>query len=206
MPDHTNQDSLPEDTRQRIITAAMQLFGQLGYAQTSTRAIAECAGVNEVTLFRHFGSKKNLLMACMQSFTAASFSGSFESELSGNYSEDILRMAYLQIKDTAAHMELIRLLVCDARTIPELREAVLAGSRANLARLSGYFQRQIEQGVVRADLTAELLASAFDSLFSSNIIFSSILGDDLSPNLSAEAVVRPLVDLFVQGSRKSSQE
>ena len=101
-------------------------------------------------MFRHFGSKKNLLMACMRAFTAASFSGTFESELSGDYAEDIRRMAYLQIKDTAANMELIRLLVCDARTISELREAVLTGSRANLTRLSSYFQRQIDLGVLHS--------------------------------------------------------
>ncbi len=103
-------------------------------------------------------------------------------------------------------MQIIRLLVCDARNIPELREAMLAGSRANLAGLSGYFQRQIELGAVRADVPAEVLASAFDSLFSSNIIFSAMFKDDLSPRLSAEASLRPLVDLFVQGSQKQTQE
>jgi hypothetical protein len=138
----------------------------------------------------------------MQAFTAASFSGTFESQLSGSYAEDILRMAHLQIQDATANMELIRLLVCDSRSLPELHEALLAGSRANLARLSGYFQRQIELGVVRADMPAELLASAFDSLFSSNIIFSSMLGDELSPRLSGEGAVQALVNLFVQGSRK----
>jgi AcrR family transcriptional regulator len=202
MPANPIQENLQEDTRQRIISAAMQLFGQVGYAQATTRAIADIAGVNEVTLFRHFGSKKNLLMACMQAFTAASFPATFESELTGNYAQDILRMAHLQIKDTIANMEVIRLLVCDARNVPELREAMLAGSRANLARLSSYFQRQIDQGVVRPDLPAEVLASAFDSLFSSNIIFSTMFQDDLSPRLSAEEAAGPLVDLFVQGSQK----
>jgi AcrR family transcriptional regulator len=202
MPANSIQENLQEDTRQRIITAAMQLFGKVGYAQATTRAIADAAGVNEVTLFRHFGSKKNLLMACMQAFTSVSFPATFESELTGNYARDILRMAQLQIRDTTANMEIIRLLVCDARSVPELREAMLAGSRANLARLSGYFQRQIEQGVARPDLPAEVLASAFDSLFSSNIIFSTMFQDDLSPRLSAEEAVGPLVDLFVQGSQK----
>ncbi|MDR3577531.1 MAG: TetR/AcrR family transcriptional regulator [Anaerolineaceae bacterium] len=196
-----SQENVPEDTRRRIITAAMQLFGQVGYSQSTTHAIAEAAGVNEITLFRHFGSKKNLLMACMQAFTTASFSATFESDLTGNYAEDILRMAHFQIQDTTANMEIIRLLVCDARNIPELRDAMLTGSRANLARLSAYFQRQIDLNVVRADMPAELLASAFDSLFSSNIIFNSIFEDDLSPHLSAQASIRPLVDLFVQGTR-----
>jgi len=40
--------------------AASDLFANKGYAGTTTRSIAETAGVNEVTLFRHFGSKENL--------------------------------------------------------------------------------------------------------------------------------------------------
>ncbi len=94
MPAINSQENLQEDTRQRIITAAIQLFGQVGFAQATTRAIAETADVNEVTLFRHFGSKKNLLMACMQAFTSASFPATFETGLTGNYAEDIQHMAH----------------------------------------------------------------------------------------------------------------
>lgn len=47
-------------TRERIINAAKDLFEQNGYAATTTRAIAERAGVSEVTLFRHFETKRNL--------------------------------------------------------------------------------------------------------------------------------------------------
>ena len=51
-----------ESTRQRIITAATNLFGKVGYTRATTRSIASTAGVNEVTLFRLFGSKQNLLL------------------------------------------------------------------------------------------------------------------------------------------------
>jgi AcrR family transcriptional regulator len=194
-------ENTQENTRQRMITAAMQLFGKVGYSQASTRAIAEAAGVNEVTLFRHFGNKKNLLMACIETFNASSFAAKFEAELTGDYSEDILRMAHLQIQDTAANFEILRLLLCDARNVPELREAMLAGGRGNLDRISGYFQRQIDAGVVRSDIPADVLASAFDGLFSTNVIFENFFQANLSPRLPAEEIIRPLVDLFVRGTR-----
>jgi AcrR family transcriptional regulator len=194
-------ENTQENTRQRMITAAMQLFGKVGYSQASTRAIAEAAGVNEVTLFRHFGNKKNLLMACIETFNASSFAAKFEAELTGDYSEDILRMADLQIQDTAANFEILRLLLCDARNVPELREAMLAGGRGNLDRISGYFQRQIDAGVVRSDIPADVLASAFDGLFSTNVIFENFFQANLSPRLPAEEIIRPLVDLFVRGTR-----
>ncbi len=49
-----------ERTHQRVIQAALRLFGRQGYTATTTRQIAQEAGIAELTLFRHFGSKENL--------------------------------------------------------------------------------------------------------------------------------------------------
>ncbi len=50
-------------TRQRIINAAAELFSAQGITETTTKAVAQLAKVNEVTLFRHFGNKHGLLLA-----------------------------------------------------------------------------------------------------------------------------------------------
>jgi AcrR family transcriptional regulator len=50
-------------TRQRLINAAMELFAVQGISETTTKAVAELAKVNEVTLFRHFGNKHGLVLA-----------------------------------------------------------------------------------------------------------------------------------------------
>lgn len=201
MTHNPNSEGLTEDTRQRIISAALRLFGQVGYSRASTRAIAEAAGVNEVTLFRHFGSKKNLLMTCMQAFNQSGFAAGFESELSGDYAEDILRMARWQMRDTMANLDMLRVILCDARAVPELREAVVIGASGNLERLSGYFQRQIQAGVVRDDIPADVMAFAFDSLFSTNLLFEDLLKEALTPQLRSEVVLGPLVDLFVRATQ-----
>lgn len=52
-------------TEDRILDAARSLFIRKGYRGTTTREIAAEAGVSEVTLFRKFGSKKNLLKRIM---------------------------------------------------------------------------------------------------------------------------------------------
>lgn len=53
-------------TRHRLIQAALQLFAAQGMTETTTRQIAELAGVNEVTLFRHFGNKHGLILAVLE--------------------------------------------------------------------------------------------------------------------------------------------
>lgn len=52
-----------QDTRERIITAALELFRTQGYAATSVDAIAERADVARRTLFNHFPRKQDLLAA-----------------------------------------------------------------------------------------------------------------------------------------------
>ena len=54
------------DTKDRILEAARDLFFEHGYYATSTRVIAQTAGINEVTLFRHFGTKEELLKAIIK--------------------------------------------------------------------------------------------------------------------------------------------
>ena len=49
------------DVRERIITAAMTAYAESGFQGATTRRVAEIAGVNEVTIFRNFGSKAALM-------------------------------------------------------------------------------------------------------------------------------------------------
>jgi AcrR family transcriptional regulator len=49
------------DAREQLLRAALTVFAELGSRGATTRRIAQVAGVNEVTLFRHFGSKDALL-------------------------------------------------------------------------------------------------------------------------------------------------
>jgi len=55
-----------EATRARIVAAAIQVFGEQGYDQASTRKIAASAGVNPPALQYYFHSKEGLHLACAQ--------------------------------------------------------------------------------------------------------------------------------------------
>jgi len=49
-------------TREALVRAALELFAERGYESTTAAAIAERAGVTEMTFFRHFPSKSSLLI------------------------------------------------------------------------------------------------------------------------------------------------
>jgi AcrR family transcriptional regulator len=53
-----------EETRARITAAAMALHEELGPARTTVSAIAERAGVERLTVYRHFADDREILQAC----------------------------------------------------------------------------------------------------------------------------------------------
>ncbi len=54
-----------QDGRERILTAAIRAFSEVGYAGTSTAGIARAAGVTQPLVHHHFGSKEGLWRAAM---------------------------------------------------------------------------------------------------------------------------------------------
>src|ERR1700755_1245945 len=49
------------DARQRLETAALDLFTESGYDETTVAQIADRAGLNRATFFRHFTDKREVL-------------------------------------------------------------------------------------------------------------------------------------------------
>ena len=59
-------DAEPMKPRERIIKTARELFRRHGMRGIGVDAIADQAGTNKMTLYRHFGSKDDLIVACMR--------------------------------------------------------------------------------------------------------------------------------------------
>jgi AcrR family transcriptional regulator len=60
-----------EQTRQRIVEATVELHQSVGMARTTISAIAEKAGVQRLTVYRHFPDERALFTACTGNYMAA---------------------------------------------------------------------------------------------------------------------------------------
>ena len=60
----TRRAELQDETRERIVEATVKLHEELGPANTSIKAIAEAAGVQRLTVYRHFPDDISLFQAC----------------------------------------------------------------------------------------------------------------------------------------------
>ncbi len=72
MATETGRTAIPEATtappRARLLQAAQQLFYRYGIHTVGVDAIAEAAGTNKTTLYRHFASKDELVAECLREY------------------------------------------------------------------------------------------------------------------------------------------
>jgi AcrR family transcriptional regulator len=64
-----DRQSTSPPPRERILAAARELFYRRGIHAVGVDAIAEAAGTNKMTLYRHFASKDVLVAACLSELT-----------------------------------------------------------------------------------------------------------------------------------------
>ena len=66
-----------EDRKHQIVKVAVCLFSQRGFRGTTTKEIAQAAGISEAMMFRHFATKEELYAAILD-HKACSAGGKFE--------------------------------------------------------------------------------------------------------------------------------
>ena len=66
-----------EERRLQILSVAVSLFSERGFRGTTTKEIAQAAGVSEAMVFRHFATKEELYAAILDHKACAS--GKFET-------------------------------------------------------------------------------------------------------------------------------
>jgi AcrR family transcriptional regulator len=134
--------------RQKILMAAQELFVTQGYRRTTTKMIAETAGVNEVTLFRQFGSKIGIVEALVQARVplvdrVISF---IQSEATWDLETDLTRLAELQIEYVSKNLDLVMALLHERGEDQEVQRIVsLLPNRLKTA-LMGYFSEMQRRG------------------------------------------------------------
>lgn len=133
----------PTDTRERILSAARELFMERGVQQTSLRDIAEHLGLTKPALYYHFDSREALLGSLVQPLLEDCEAFVAEREGSGPIEVEVLLGDYFELLHR--HRVLLTLLVRDLSTLGALdlgtrliawRQRItvlLVGSRASLA-------------------------------------------------------------------------
>jgi AcrR family transcriptional regulator len=112
-----------KDTRSNILAAARDLFEKRGFAAATTKDIAALAGVSEVTLFRHFATKRALfdetLHSCLHPYTVEEY---LKSGVAYDLERDLKHIAYDTRDNFRKNAPMIRMIMRDKirGSVPEM--------------------------------------------------------------------------------------
>ena len=165
------------NTRIGILNAACGVFAQHGFRGSTTRRIADAAGVNEITIFRQFGSKEALMREAMQHLTQSANLATLPSvpvdpqrELS-EWSESFIQ--HLRLRSS-----IIRKSMGEIEERPEMCESASYVPRKASSDLCDYLTALKKQGTIRADFEPKTAAAML-----MGAIFSDAMGRDMMPDV-----------------------
>jgi AcrR family transcriptional regulator len=187
------------ETRDRLLKAAITVFSTEGYVGATTREIARVAEVSEVTLFRHFQSKEQLLNAVAQHITALRTEAlRHQDEWTFDLRRDLLYYARLHDDMLEEYEALFRMFIGEAHRHPAEAIAVLHQSFLPLRmQLIDYLQKCIERGSLRPDVAPSLAVDQLTGMLLSGMIRRHV--SSVQRGYSRQQYLEECVDLFVRG-------
>ncbi|WP_105316745.1 TetR/AcrR family transcriptional regulator [Thermus tenuipuniceus] len=177
-----------KDPDRGLLLAALELLAERGYRGATTKEIARRAGVNEVTLFRRFGSKEALLRAALSHFIPVGFLERLPAE-EAPLEEGLRQLLEAYLDLLKAHQALLPKLLAELLRHPGLRGAgPPEGILGVLERAVGFFRAQQRRGLLRSDEPPEEMALAFVGPLMARFLLGEALGVYLP--LDQEAYLR----------------
>lgn len=171
----------PETVEEKILNAAMKVFSKNGYNGSTTIKIAREANVNEITIFRKFKSKENLLKAVVENNLTETLEN-LDTILCMEKSTDIeiciktLGISFKQFLDE--RMDFILIVANEGRKRPELKHTFTLFRSKMIEHLEEYFKTQIAHENIRK-IDPEVLAFTLFSFIFYKSISEKMFDDDL---------------------------
>ena len=186
-------------TRGRILQAAQRLFAAKGFEGTTTRDLAQTAGVAEGTLFRHFANKKAILVEVATSgwvdlltdlLTELSEMGSYKA---------IAQVMCRRMWNLQKNADIMRVCFMEVQFHPDLRDRIQTEVIDKMTDVAeAFFQTAIDKGIYR-QMDAKLGAKVFLGLFAIAGFSDHTLIDPNASPQEMQKMAEGLADIFLNG-------
>jgi AcrR family transcriptional regulator len=188
-----NSNAVKIGAEARILASAAEMFASFGYNGVSTRDIASGAGVNEVTIYRHYPKKRDLYVAVLDAELQ-------QVKLRG----DLLAAVAEAVDARAAVARTFELIAATLMQRPELLRLVqysaleLSGDidpllRRHLGQLVEVIARYLEPWVSRGELRCSsakaLVLSLIAIILSHRSLHRLFSGDGMGPEVMFQAYI-----------------
>ncbi|WP_338204315.1 helix-turn-helix domain-containing protein [Candidatus Nephthysia bennettiae] len=153
---------MSQETEERIVRAFLKLAAERGIDRTTTREVADAAGVNEVTIFRRFGDKERLARAAIQYFHPGRDFEAYPLEIDASSSDaaaaGITRVMVFIRDRLRDRSELLQFGLGEATRFPALLELVHEGPLTGLRLLRRALERAAPRLRPEVDIEASVMS------------------------------------------------
>ncbi len=185
--------------RIRILQAAQRLFASLGFDGTTTRDLAQAAGVAEGTLFRHFSNKKAILVeVATQGWVEILTDLLTELSAMGSY-KAVAQVMRRRMWNMHKNVDMMRVCFMEAQFHPDLRDRIQAEVIVKMTDVGeAFFQSAMDKGIYRR-MDAKLVAKVFLGMFAvAGFSNNTLMEPDASPQ-EMQQMAEGLADIFLNG-------
>ncbi|HEY9908066.1 MAG TPA: TetR/AcrR family transcriptional regulator [Thermosynechococcaceae cyanobacterium] len=191
--------SAETETRARILKSALRLFAKSGYEGTTTRDLAEAAGVAEGTLFRYFSNKKAILVeVATQGWIEILTDLLTELSEMGSYKAvaQVMRRRMLHLHKNA---DMLRVCFVEAQFHPDLRDRIQAEVIDKMTDVAEvFFQTAMDQGVYRP-MNPKTVARVFLGMFAVAGFSQSTIMEPGAAAAEMQEMAEGLAEIFLNG-------
>lgn len=176
-----------------VFRAVIDMLVSHGYEGATTKKIAEIARINEVTLFRKYGSKAELFEQAVNH----QFSDTPLNKLiyTGNLEADLLAIAQAYIETNETHGEILPTLMIELPRYPELRKSLNTPWK-NIQVLLDIIQQHQEQGHLKKEPLLTSISVLLGPLMVSQMFLRA------NPDLPIPTIdIQTHVDSFLHGRK-----
>jgi AcrR family transcriptional regulator len=195
------------DTKERLLGATMKLVSEKGYLGATTRKIALEAGVSEITLFRHFGSKEKLFEGMLGHYTFLPRLKELRPRMDElPYEEALYIVATRFLLTLKEQKSFIKIMFSEMNHYPgKIRKIYNNTIDETRATLADYFLSLQKNGKLR-NVSPEASARTFLSMLVAYFRSEEIMrGLDITKKGKMDREVREIVDIFVHGTLKERE-
>lgn len=186
-------------TDEKIVEATLRVLQREGFQKATTKKIAAEAGVNEVTIFRNYENKQNLIETTKNYYLKIltdAISEIFEFDEDEGI-EEYLKISFFGILNLSDEdFSILKIAMEEVRGVSEKKHLISEITDVILNKLEEFFKLQIDKGIIREINPKSLSVMCFSVLFQSVILWKIY---DKSLGFETNNYADDMLDIIFEG-------